>query len=152
MRTIPPYVQKYWDRAREPTGGGSKNDFQVIRYAEVLLNYAEALNESGNTSGALQYINMVRKRARFNGTTYLNILPDLVGLSAQQCRDALLRERAMEFVAEGHRWFDLVRSRKLAEAVPAAKPGVTPQDKHYLFPIPQREIDVNPNLKQNSGY
>ena len=152
-RTIPPYIQKYWDRVNEPKGAGSKNDFQVIRYAEVLLNYAEAMNESGNPTVAMQYVNMIRQRARFNGVTNNNTLPDLVGLTAPQVRDAILRERALEFVAEGHRWFDLKRTKKLtASSVSAAKPGVTPQDKHYLFPIPQREIDVNPNLKQNSGY
>ncbi len=151
-RTIAPHIQKYWDRVNEPKGAGSKNDFQVIRYAEVLLNYAEAVNESGNSALALQYVNMIRKRARFNGVTDANTLPDLTGLTTQQTRDAILRERSLEFVSEGHRWFDLTRTKKLAVAVSAAKSGVTPQERHYLFPIPQREIDVNPNLKQNSGY
>jgi hypothetical protein len=151
-RTIAPHIQKYWDRVNEPKGAGSKNDFQVIRYAEVLLNYAEAVNESGNSALALQYVNMIRKRARFNGVTDANTLPDLTGLTTQQTRDAILRERSLEFVSEGHRWFDLTRTKKLAVAVSAAKSGVTPQERHYLFPIPQREIDVNTNLKQNSGY
>ncbi|MCB0616497.1 MAG: RagB/SusD family nutrient uptake outer membrane protein, partial [Phaeodactylibacter sp.] len=52
-----------------------------------------------------------------------------------------------------HRWFDLVRFGKLQEQVPKAKPGVQPQDFHNLFPIPQEEIDLNPNLlPQNPGY
>jgi hypothetical protein len=58
----------------------------------------------------------------------------------------------MEFVAEGQRWFDLVRTQTLKTLVPVAKPGITPQDKHSLFPIPQTEVDLNPNLKQNPGY
>jgi len=43
-------------------------------------------------------------------------------------------------------------TKTLEELVPEAKPGITPQDKHYLFPIPQREVDLNPNLVQNPGY
>ena len=63
----------------------------------------------------------------------------------------LVKERRLEFVAEGQRWFDLVRTNTLETLVPIAKP-ITPQPKHYLFPIPQREIDLNPNLVQNPGY
>jgi hypothetical protein len=58
----------------------------------------------------------------------------------------------MEFVAEGQRWFDLARTGTLQTLVPLAKPGVVPQEKHYLFPIPQRERDLNENLSQNTGY
>ena len=68
-------------------------------------------------------------------------------------KDALLEERRHEFVAEGHRWFDLVRFGKLEALVPLAKPGVQPQAFHDLFPIPQGEIDLNQNLlPQNTGY
>ena len=63
-----PYIQKYWDRAAEPQGNGSANDFPVIRYADVLLMYAEAENELGNSAEAHTYINMVRKRARWDGS------------------------------------------------------------------------------------
>ncbi|MGZ5253477.1 MAG: RagB/SusD family nutrient uptake outer membrane protein, partial [Flavitalea sp.] len=150
--TIRPYIQKYWDRIAEPKGNESSNDFPVIRYSDVLLIYAEANNELGNADLAHQYINMVRKRARFNGTTYENAVPDYSGLGQDQMRTAILEERRMEFVAEGQRWFDLARMGKLETEVPAAKPGVTPTTKHYLFPIPQREIDLNPNLEQNAGY
>lgn len=150
--TIRPYVQKYWDRVAEPQGNSSSNDFPVIRYADVLLMYAEAQNELGNTLPAHQYINMVRKRARFNGTTYLNVVPDYAGLSKDQFRDAVLKERMMEFVFEGQRWFDLVRMGKLEQLVPLAKPGVVPAARNNLFPLPQREVDLNPNLGQNDGY
>ena len=149
---IRPYIQKYWDRIAEPKGNGSFNDYPVMRYADVLLMYAEASNELGNSATALEYINKVRKRARFDGTTYLNVLPDYVGLSKEQFRAAVLLERRLEFVAEGQRWFDLARTGTLQTLVPIAKPGVTPQPKHYLFPIPQRERDLNKNLTQNEGY
>lgn len=152
VTTIRPYIQKYWDRVGEPKANGSANDYPVIRYADVLLIYAEAANEVNNSAAAHEYINKVRKRARFNGTTYLNILPDYAGLSKDQFRTAVLKERRMEFVAEGQRWFDLARTATLQTLVPVAKPGVTPQAKHYLFPIPQRERDLNEKLSQNDGY
>lgn len=150
--TIRPYIQKYWDRVAEPKGNETSNDFPVIRYAEVLLIYAEANNELGNSAVAHEYINRVRKRARFDGTAYVNAVPDYVGLSKEQMREALIKERRLEFVAEGQRWFDLARTGTLEQKVPLAKPGVTPAAKHYLFPIPQREIDLNSNLSQNDGY
>jgi tetratricopeptide (TPR) repeat protein len=150
--TIRPYVKKYWDRIMEPQGNNSSNDFPVIRYADVLLIYAEAQNELGNSQVAHNYINEVRKRARYNGSTYINAVPDYTGLSQDQFREAILKERALEFVFEGHRWFDLVRTGKLEQLVPLAKPGVTPAARNYLFPLPQREVDLNPNLGQNNGY
>lgn len=150
--TIRPYVKKFWDRAMEPQGNNSSNDFPVIRYADVLLMYAEAENELDHPGVAHQYINEVRERARFNGTTYANAVPDYSGLTKEQFRDAVLKERMMEFVFEGQRWFDLVRTGKLETLVPAAKPGVVPAARNYLFPLPQREVDLNPNLLPNNGY
>jgi hypothetical protein len=152
VTVIRPYIQKYWDRAAEPEGNGSSNDFPVIRYADVLLMYAEAENELDNSGEAHTYINMVRKRARWDGVVEQSAVPDYVGLTKDQFRVAVLKERRLEFVAEGQRWFDLVRTGTLETLVPIAKPGIVPQAKHYLFPIPQREIDLNPNLKQNEGY
>jgi starch-binding outer membrane protein, SusD/RagB family len=137
------YFRKYWDvtEAGEFSTEKSGQDFRVIRYADVLLMYAEALNELGNPDDAHEYLNMVRDRAG---------LDDLTGLSKEAFRAAVLNERRLEFVAEGQRWFDLVRTATLETLVPLAKPGVVPQQKHYLFPIPQRERDVNPNLPQNN--
>ena len=149
---IKPYIQKYWDRAAEPQGNGSANDYPVIRYADVLLMYAESENEIGNSTDAHTYINMVRKRARFNGIEDLPTVPDYENLSKEAFRAAVLNERRLEFTAEGQRWFDLVRTHTLETLVPLAKPGITPQQKHYLFPIPQHEIDLNTKLVQNTGY
>ena len=110
----------------------------MIRYADVLLMYAEALNEEGRTGEAMDAVNEVRDRAE---------LGDLVGLNQADLRDAILEERRLELAAEGHRWFDLVRTNRLEEIVEAAKPGVDVTQEHYLFPIPQRERDLNPNLR-----
>ncbi len=112
----------------------------------MLLIYAEANNELDHPDIAEEYINKVRKRARFDGTNYLNTVPDYTGLSKDDFRDAILEERKLEFAAEGQRWFDLVRMNKLTTEVPKAKPGVNPAADQKLFPIPQREIDLNPNL------
>lgn len=152
---VEPHIQKYWDKIAEPAAGNTEHDFPYLRYADILLMKAEALNELNNGPNAEAYaaVNQVRKRARFNGTTELPILPDLSGLSYQQFKDALLLERRHEFVAEGQRWLDLVRFGKLQELVPVAKPGVQPAPYHNLFPVPQNEIDLNPNLlPQNQGY
>lgn len=136
------YIQKYWDREAEPAGNDSKNDFPVIRYAEVLLIYAEAQAELGNFGDANLYLNKVRNRAN---------LADVNITNAVDFREAVLLERRKEFVAEGHRWFDLVRTGELEEKVMAAK-SVSVAPTHYLFPIPQRERQVNANLPQNTGY
>jgi len=149
---IRPYIQKYWDRVAEPKGNDTKSDFPLIRYADVLLMYAEAVNETGNSADAHLYINKIRKRARYNGTIYQPVLTDYVGLSKEAFRAAVLNERRKEFVCEGQRWFDMVRTGTLETLVPIAKPGVTPQPKHYLFPIPLSERDLNTNLTQNTGY
>ena len=149
VETIRPYIQKYWDRVAEPKGNESSQDFPVIRYADVLLMYAEAANEIDQPLEAHKYINMVRKRARFDGAVYRNTLPDYVGLNKADFRAAVLKERRFELTAEGHRWFDLARTGTLEALVPQAKPGVTPAPRHYLFPVPQAERDLNSNLTQN---
>lgn len=148
---IRPYIQKYWDRAAEPKGNESSQDFPVIRYSDVLLMYAEAMNEDDHPAEAHEYINKVRKRARFDGTTYQNTVPDYSNLSKEAFRAAVLKERRLELAVEGHRWFDLVRTGTLETLVPQAKPGVVPAARNYLFPIPQTERELNSNLP-NNGY
>ncbi len=137
------YFRKYWDVDDEDefTNTTCKQDFPVIRYSDVLLMYAEALNaQNGPTAEAYDAINAVRNRAG---------LDDLSGLSKDEFLDAVLQERKVELAAEGHRWFDLVRTNKLETLVPAAKAGVTPASRFYLFPVPQKQRDLNPNLPQN---
>lgn len=149
-----PRVIKYWDREAEPLVNGTQNDLQLMRYADVLLMYAEVLNEnnSGSTPIALDAINQVRRRARFAEGVERNVLPDLTLMGYDAFKEAILEERRKEFVWEGHRWFDLVRFGKLEEKVLLAKPGVPVSTRHNLLPIPQRERDINSNLDQNPGY
>lgn len=136
------YFRKYWDveAPKEFTNEQCTQDYPVIRYADVLLMYAEALNEDSNPTDAHTYLNMVRERAG---------LDDLDGLDQDQFRAAVLEERKLELAGEGQRWFDLVRTGTLESLVPLAKAGVIPQSRHYLFPVPQRERDLNPSLPQN---
>ncbi|WP_228527880.1 RagB/SusD family nutrient uptake outer membrane protein [Pararhodonellum marinum] len=136
------HIRKYWDEPADPTAGGSFNDFQVIRYAEVLLIYAEAQAALGQFATANEYLNKVRTRAN---------LPNVEINTQEAFISAIISERRKEFVAEGHRWFDLVRLGKLEEKVNLAK-GISVNPIYNLFPIPQRERNVNPNLSQNPGY
>lgn len=143
------YIKKYWDEAADPTAGGSTNDFPVIRYADVLLMYAEAQAEQGNFPVANEYLNKVKTRA---GLSVVNIS------GADAFREAILDERRKEFIGEGQRWFDLVRTGKLNDRVHKAKDAeyTTPiavlGPNYQVFPIPQQERDVNPNLPQNPGF
>ncbi|MBC9797027.1 RagB/SusD family nutrient uptake outer membrane protein, partial [Sinomicrobium weinanense] len=91
------YIDKYWDREANPTAGDSFNDFPVIRYADVLLTYAEAQAGLGNFGEANEYLNRIRKRAG---------LDEARADTIEGFIDLLAEERGREFVAEGQRWFD----------------------------------------------
>ncbi|MCF8302954.1 MAG: RagB/SusD family nutrient uptake outer membrane protein [Bacteroidales bacterium] len=149
-----PHLWKYWDRdAYEASETGQSGaNFKLMRYPEVLLIYAEALNEinNGPNQAAYDAVNQVRERAR-NGNE--DVLPDLSGLNYEEFRAAVWKEKRLETINEGNRWFDLKRTNRLIERVNAAKGNnANPQSFHYRFPIPQRERDLNPNLTQNEGY
>lgn len=121
------------------------NDQPVIRYAEILLNRAEALNEiNGPNQESIDLINMVRSRA---GVPVI-LLSDYP--VKESLRDHILAERGWEFFTEGKRRPDLIRHGKfISEAVARGKNA---QTHHQVFPIPLREIDSNPKLVQNDGY
>ena len=135
---------KYWDNGTLGNNGGA--DVPLLRYADMLLARAEALNEvSGPTSEALALTNQVRTRAG------LPNLPAADMASAITLRDAILRERGWEFISEGKRREDLIRHGKFISL--AKERGVTIADtKHLVFPIPQSEIDANKAMAQNIGY
>jgi hypothetical protein len=140
----PAYVYKYLDPSATANGEGS-NNFPIIRYPDVLLMYAEALNEQGaGNAEAFNAINKIRTRAG------LAALPST--LSQAAFRDAVLLERRLELAFEGHRWYDLVRTKRLVSAMKAQNPLIVVTDKNYLFPIPQTERDANPNLTQNPEF
>lgn len=134
---------KYWDNAT--AGNHSGNDVPLIRYADILLTKAEAMNElDGPTQEALDLINEVRTRAGIADLTLADATDKDV------LRDLILRERAWEFVGEGKRREDLIRHGKFISLAQAR--GVsTADEKHKLFPIPQAEQDAN-NLIGDDGY
>jgi len=105
-------------------------DVHIIRYAEVLLNYAEALVELDQAPAALPYLNQIRTRAS---------LGDITTTDKTQLRDIILNERKMEFVGEGKRFFDLKRVGRLDEFLGPL--GFIP-NKQENFPIPLQELDL----------
>jgi hypothetical protein len=145
-----PYFNKFVDYSLTPltTQAQSGINYPVLRYADVLLMYAEAQNElnGGPTSDAYAAINQVRTRAN---------VPDLTaGLSQSGFRDSLFLERRKEFIQEGHRWFDLVRQggTVLVDALHTIPAKSAASAKNTLFPIPLVETQLNPKLTQNPGY
>ena len=130
-----------------------ENDWPVLRYADVLLMYAEALNNNGKTALALQSLNIIRKRAGLTERTDLN---------ADQTQLAIEQERRVELAFEGHRWHDLIRWGKDVSTMTAFRAKYTtldainanmsPAPERRLFAIPVREITLNPDLLQNPGY
>lgn len=157
---LEPIFSRKYSGLELPAGGtGFLGDdygpnWRIIRYSDVLLMLAEALNESGQTSDAMAYVNMVRARAE---------IAELSGLDQNQLREAIIDERVMELTGEGHRFFDLVRWN-LAEAylgANSAHPGPHPKsisggtfvsNRDEVVWIPRSEILANPNLNQNPGY
>ncbi|MEM9526240.1 MAG: RagB/SusD family nutrient uptake outer membrane protein [Bacteroidota bacterium] len=135
-------------------GANVGNNWRILRYADVLLMLAEALNESGNSAGAITEINKVRARA--------NVTALAGGLNQGEVRQAIIDERVLELTGESHRFFDLVRWGLAddylgANSLHGTNPkslsgGVFQANKHELIWLPQSEIDANPNLEQNPGY
>jgi len=131
----------------------SEHDWVLIRYAEVLLNFAEATNEAqGPSASVYDAINKVRARQG------VDMPPLPAGLTKDQMRNRIRNERRVEFAFEGMRYRD-IRRWKTAETYintlvePTSKiKRVFDPSKHYLFPFPQSEVDINPNLVQNPGY
>ena len=143
-------MNKFYD-IKSPTFKTVGNDQILLRYADVLLMYAEALNEiqydASEGSLALKYLNAVRQRAGISNLTAKQ-LP-----TQEKFRKGILVERQREFPYEGQRWFDLVRMGFAKSMM--AENGVEIKDYQLLFPIPQQEIEKVGDksiLWQNPGY
>jgi hypothetical protein len=156
-----PFLHKYFDPGVGANLAQSSANVPIIRYSEVLLIAAEAENEanSGPNSAAYTYVNQVRARAG---------IPDLTaGLDVNQFRDSVYLERRLELVWEWQRWFDLIRElpnptistgpgssdgqgRLVSSLVEVGKTSAS--TKHYLYPIPLQELQLNPKLTQNPGW
>lgn len=157
-----PYIKKY--QHSHSTFGQTSQNWPVYRYSEVLLMLAEAVNEQGGNMGeALGYLNEVRNRAGLSNYT---------AASQEDLREAILHERRIELAFENKRWDDLVRSGNAVAVMNAFGQRVksNPGEYYYaegnsptaasfnvtedklIYPIPFREINLNPELTQNPGY
>ena len=151
-----PYIFKHFDIAAQEGSAQSDLNWCLYRYADVLLMYAEAVNEaqSGPTTEAYDAVNEIRLRAE---------LAELDGLSQAAFRDAVQIERIHELSFENKTWYDMVRWRKaynpetnlLEDFVGhtfSYLPNKALTARELLFPIPTSEMQNNPNLVQNTGY
>lgn len=149
---------KYIDSTLFPMGYSHTNDRDEniihIRYADVLLMYAEAKNElSGPDASIYAVLNQIRARVHMP-----NVNQSLYG-SQSTLRDFIRHERRIELAFEGNRYDDLIRWRTAEQVMLKVKlPGNSPPpinfdpSKNYLFPLPQNDLTINPLLKQNPGY
>ncbi len=119
-------------------GLGPEHDWIEIRLADMILLYAEALNENGSTPAAITELNKIRKRAGLSNTT---------ATTKAAVATAIANERRLELAFEGHRWFDLVRNGTAQSEL-----NFTNAD-YLLFPIPVSEILATRGvITQNDGY
>lgn len=175
------FKPKKWvnDGKQMDRNNGEGNNKLFIRYAEVLLNYAEAQNEAFGPDASV-YLAIDELRNRVGMTTLTQAMP---GLSQDEMREVIRNERRIELVFEGHRLSDIRRWRIMEEVMvdalgydhlllqnnsyPGDGAGTTPEWKYesrvidfrsfnpardYLWPIPQSEINSNPNIDQNPNY
>ena len=148
------FIKKYYNK---PYGlqNNTDDNWPLYRYADLLLMLAESLNEQGKPTEALSYLNQVRIRAGLSSAT---------STDQATLRSIIYHERRVELAFENHRWFDLVRTGqaipvmnafgvlqkiKYAYILPAA---YTVTQNRLIYPIPFRETQVNPAIKQNPGY
>ncbi|OZI09753.1 RagB/SusD family nutrient uptake outer membrane protein [Siphonobacter sp. BAB-5385] len=148
-----PYIKKFFHPPFKLQGRTDDN-WPVYRYSHVMLMLAEALNETGQTAAAYQYLNPVRQRAG---------LAPLAGLSQTAFREAVYHEQRVEVAFENHRWFDLLRTGRAQTVMNAhgveekkrlprlSAAAFNVQDYMLLYPIPQREIRLN-GFEQNPGW
>ena len=169
------YTPGKWDLNKYQKAGAvinndkSNANWYFLRYADVLLLYAEALNEwkHGPTTEAYAAINEVRRRGY--GYPSNTTVCDLSNLNEQSFREAVRKERAFELAFEGHRRMDLVRWGNYYETIVATNKALaqwwesddnyryliykyTKKGKHELLPIPQRDLDLCTQFKQNPGW
>ena len=134
------YCAKY-KGPQSATLGWSGDNFPILRYSDVLLMYAEVLNEQGRTDEAIPFVEQVRFRA--------GLMDDLSGLTKAQLTSLIEQERQVEFCFENQRWYDLLRTDRALEVLRAQGKNIQPF--HLLAPIPAEQILIN-QLEQNPDY
>lgn len=149
-------LYKFWQLEAAGPGGDANSDqnWTILRLPEIILIYAEALNEiNGPTQGAYDQVKLIRQRAT---------LPALSGLTKDQFREAIWKERYHELAFENKAYFDIQRTRKVYNLIANRfedafthinVSGATFDEKYMLWPVPSSEIDANPKLlPQNTGW
>jgi hypothetical protein len=146
-------LYKYFHVESAESSGISDENWTLLRLPEAMLIYAEASNEvNGPTSEAYAAINPIRVRAR---------LQPLSGLTKEQFREAIWKERYHELAYENKAYFDIQRTHQIYDVKnnrfgpatsTANEQGVIMKEQYYLWPIPQREISTNNKLTQNPGW
>lgn len=148
-------------KQKNPNGWSSGDHYYLLRLADIILLKAEAENESGNPAAAAADVNKIRAR--------VSLAPLSTSLSQTAMRTAILNERRLELAFEGHRWDDLMRlgvattvMQSLNDYTYTCINGVLSapvkmdyskcEKNTWILPVPQQEIDTNPNLVQNPGY
>lgn len=162
METVP-WADEYWGNQtnssvpftykwRQASGWASSNRQYIFRLADIILLKAEALNELNRPQDAAKEVNLVRNRVG------LPDVPAAAAASQAQMRNVILLERRLELAQEARRWDDLVRAKKALEVMNALneidlrtgqKVNYNATASDLLLPIPQEEINRNPNLTQN---
>ncbi|OOG20362.1 RagB/SusD family nutrient uptake outer membrane protein [Sphingobacterium sp. CZ-UAM] len=147
------FIYKLLDSVAQVSSANSDLNYGIIRYADVLLTYAEASNEgAGPSTKAYEAVNAIRTRAK---------LAPLAGLSQDAFREAIWRERWFELCYENKTWFDMVRTRKVFNVGTRKfddfvghkfSYGPVLTERELLFPIPSTDVLNNTNLQQNKGY
>jgi hypothetical protein len=134
-----------------PIDTGNGNDFYLYRFADVLLIFAEAENKvNGPTTEAYNAINQVRRRGYGLPIGTPNVTADLpAGLSPTAFDDMVFRERGYEFIGEDKRWFDMVRTNRVASTINGVNavikfPTRKPVPIKFIFALPDVELQNNP--------
>ncbi|MFK7921930.1 MAG: RagB/SusD family nutrient uptake outer membrane protein [Bacteroidia bacterium] len=130
-------------KQRLANGWSSPNNIILLRLADIILLKAEAKAELNELAEAKALLNQVRNRVG---------LPATNAVAQAEVLDAIALERRLELAFEGHRWYDLKRRGKALEVMEALGKGYPLDETKLFFPIPQAELDRNPNLTQNAGY
>lgn len=145
------YQNDYWRNVEDYY---SPINFRVIRYADVLLMYAECLNKLGQTGPAYQYVDRVRERSRMAKLSLVK-----PGMTQDQFMEQLKHERIVELAGESTRWNDLVRwgdmdTQSKIDQIKLRDPDFDnfTINRDKLLPIPRVDLDLNPNLKQNPNW
>ncbi|MGM0546693.1 MAG: RagB/SusD family nutrient uptake outer membrane protein [Bacteroidota bacterium] len=144
-------VGVYYPTKYQKSGGD--DNIQILRLAEMYLNRAEARarQQTPDLPGALSDLNEIRNRAGLQDTSGTEVDEQ------EEVLQAIEKERGIEFIEEGHRWYDLVRTGRAMDVLTNidrtnGEPVSLDEPGRMIFPIPSRDIDANDNLEQNEAY